>query len=161
MPRHDNWPRNTHVASANSCGDDGGRSTCRPTRFGLMSVPEHLRYSSDHEWVSIEGTRARVGITDYAQDALGDVVFVQIPRVGVTVALGDTMSEVESTKSVSDIYAPVSGTIVAVNESLADHPETLNADPYGDGWICDIEMTVPDQSAELLDAAGYSALVEG
>jgi glycine cleavage system H protein len=126
-----------------------------------MSVPEHLRYSSDHEWIAIEGTRARVGITDYAQDALGDVVFVQIPVVGATVALGDTMSEVESTKSVSDIYAPVTGTIVAVNESLADRPETLNADPYGEGWICEIEMTVPDQSAELLDAAGYRALVEG
>lgn len=126
-----------------------------------MSVPEHLRYSSDHEWIAIEGTRARVGITDYAQDALGDVVFVQIPRVGATVALGDTMSEVESTKSVSDIYAPVTGTIVTVNDSLADRPETLNADPYGAGWICEIEMSVPDQSAELLDAAGYRALVEG
>jgi glycine cleavage system H protein len=102
-----------------------------------------------------------VGITDYAQDALGDVVFVQVPQVGATVALGDTMSEVESTKSVSDIYAPVTGTIVTVNDSLADHPETLNSDPYGAGWICEIEMSAPDQSAELLDAAGYRALVEG
>lgn len=126
-----------------------------------MRVPEHLRYSSDHEWIAIDGTHARVGITDYAQHALGEVVFVQIPRVGAAVAMGDTMTEVESTKSVSDIYAPVSGTIVAVNEALADHPESLNADPYGQGWICEIEMTRPEQSAELLDAAGYSALVEG
>ena len=126
-----------------------------------MSVPEHLRYSSDHEWIAIEGTRARVGITDYAQDALGDVVFVQIPRVGATVALGDTMSEVESTKSVSDIYAPVAGTIVTVNDSLADHPETLNADPYGAGWICEIEMSDVGQVAGLLDASDYRSLLEG
>ena len=94
-----------------------------------MSIPEALRYSSDHEWISVEGSKIRMGITDYAQDALGDVVYVQVPTVGASVAAGDTMSEVESTKSVSDIYAPVSGTIVAVNEALGDQPETINSDP--------------------------------
>lgn len=103
----------------------------------------------------------RIGITDYAQDALGDVVYVQVPSIGATVRAGDTMSEVESTKSVSDIYAPVSGTIVAVNDALADRPETVNSDPYGEGWICEIELGDPAQLDGLLDAAGYRALVEG
>jgi glycine cleavage system H protein len=102
-----------------------------------------------------------MGITDYAQDALGDVVFVQVPTVGAAVIAGDTMSEVESTKSVSDIYAPVSGTIIAVNESLADQPEALNNDPYGAGWICEIELSDPAQIEALLDAGGYRTLVEG
>lgn len=126
-----------------------------------MTVPEHLRYSSDHEWISIDGGRARIGITDYAQDALGDVVFVQIPRVGATVSAGDAMSEVESTKSVSDIFAPLTGTVVAVNDVLGDHPEVLNTDPYGAGWICEIEIADPGQVDDLLDAAGYRALIEG
>ena len=126
-----------------------------------MQVPQQLRYSSDHEWVAVDGNRARVGITDYAQDALGDVVYVQVPTVGAAVAAGDTMSEVESTKSVSDIYAPVTGTIVAVNEALADQPETINSDPYGAGWICEIELADPTQLDGLLDASGYRALVEG
>ena len=126
-----------------------------------MSIPEALRYSSDHEWISVEGSRIRMGITDYAQDALGDVVYVQVPTVGAAVAAGDTMSEVESTKSVSDIYAPVTGTIVAVNEALADQPETINSDPYGAGWICEIELADPTQLDGLLDASGYRALVEG
>jgi glycine cleavage system H protein len=126
-----------------------------------MSIPEALRYSSDHEWISVEGSKIRMGITDYAQDALGDVVYVQVPTVGASVAAGDTMSEVESTKSVSDIYAPVTGTIVAVNDALADQPETINSDPYGDGWICEIELADPSQLDTLLDATGYRALVEG
>jgi glycine cleavage system H protein len=126
-----------------------------------MTVPDHLRYSSDHEWISIDGGRARIGITDYAQDALGDVVFVQIPRVGATVTAGDAMSEVESTKSVSDIFAPLTGTVVEVNDVLGDHPEVLNTDPYGAGWICDIEIADPGQVDDLLDAAGYRALIEG
>jgi glycine cleavage system H protein len=126
-----------------------------------MSIPEDLRYSSDHEWISVDGNRARMGITDYAQDALGDVVYVQVPTVGQAVAAGDTMSEVESTKSVSDIYAPVSGRIVAVNDALADQPEALNNDPYGAGWICEIELSEPAQIETLLDAGGYRALVEG
>jgi glycine cleavage system H protein len=126
-----------------------------------MSIPSDLRYSSDHEWVSVDGNRVRMGITDYAQDALGDVVFVQIPTLGAAVNAGDTMSEVESTKSVSDIYAPVSGTIVGVNAALADQPEALNNDPYGAGWICEIELSDPAQIEGLLDAGGYQALVEG
>jgi glycine cleavage system H protein len=126
-----------------------------------MSIPEALKYSSDHEWIRVEGSTIRMGITDYAQDALGDVVYVQVPTVGVTVAAGDTMSEVESTKSVSDIYAPVSGTIVAVNDALGDAPETVNSDPYGAGWICEIELSDPSQLDGLLDADAYRALVEG
>lgn len=126
-----------------------------------MSIPDQLRYSSDHEWISVEGNRVRMGITDYAQDALGDVVYVQVPTVGSAVTAGETMSEVESTKSVSDIYAPVSGTIVAVNDALADQPEALNNDPYGAGWICEIELSEPAQIETLLDAGGYRALVEG
>ena len=126
-----------------------------------MAIPDRLRYSTDHEWVSVDGGRARIGITDYAQDALGDVVFVDVPAVGRTVAAGESMSEVESTKSVSDIYAPVSGTIVAVNDTLSSQPESLNQDPYGEGWICEIEMSDPAEVEGLLDAAGYQALVEG
>lgn len=126
-----------------------------------MNVPEHLSYSSDHEWLSRDGAKARVGITDYAQDALGDVVFVQLPTVGDVVAAGDTFGEVESTKSVSDIYAPVGGTISAVNDALTDAPNLLNDDPYGEGWICEIEVTDETQFANLLDAAAYVELVEG
>ena len=126
-----------------------------------MTVPAHLLYSSDHEWVAVDGTRARIGITDYAQDALGDVVYVQLPKVGETVAAGDSFSEVESTKSVSDIYAPVSGTVVAVNDALGDGPDALNTDPYGAGWICEIEMSDPTEVDGLLDAVGYQALIDG
>src|SRR5262245_15464662 len=126
-----------------------------------MNVPEQLLYSPDHEWLSRDGSRARVGITDYAQDALGDVVFVQLPNVGDTVTAGDTFGEVESTKSVSDIYAPVSGTILAVNDALTDSPQLVNEDPYGEGWICEIEIADEEQVGELLDAAGYVDLVEG
>ena len=124
-------------------------------------MPDELRYSSDHEWVSVAGTRARVGITDYAQDALGDVVYVQVPTVGASVGAGDSFGEVESTKSVSDIYAPVSGTVVAVNEALSDAPETINSDPYGAGWLCEIEISDASELEALLDAAAYQALLEG
>ena len=126
-----------------------------------MTIPDRLRYSTDHEWVSVVDGRARIGITNYAQDALGDVVFVDVPTVGRAVSAGDSMSEVESTKSVSDIYAPVSGTIVAVNDLLGEQPDVLNKDPYGDGWICEIELTDPAEVDALLDAAGYRSLVEG
>ena len=126
-----------------------------------MHVPEDLRYSSDHEWVRVEDSRIRIGITEYAQDALGDVVFVQVPEVGITVEVGATMSEVESTKSVSDIYAPVAGTVVEVNTDLAEHPERLNEDPYGDGWICVIEPTEVQAVEGLLSAEGYRTLIEG
>jgi glycine cleavage system H protein len=126
-----------------------------------MNVPDDLRYSPDHEWVRVDGSLVRIGITDYAQDALGDVVFVDLPEVGSVVALGASVSEVESTKSVSDIYAPVSGTVVEVNVDLADSPERLNEDPYGEGWICIIEADDSSQLDKLLDAAGYRALIEG
>jgi glycine cleavage system H protein len=126
-----------------------------------MTVPAQLLYSSDHEWVAVDGTRARIGITDYAQEALGDVVYVQVPTVGASVTAGDSFSEVESTKSVSDIYAPVSGTVVTVNDQLGDGPDVLNSDPYGAGWICEIEMSDPADIDRLLDAVGYQALIDG
>jgi glycine cleavage system H protein len=126
-----------------------------------MNVPEQLRYSSDHEWVSRDGDVVRIGITDYAQDALGDVVFVQVPEVGASVAAGESFGEVESTKSVSDVYAPVGGTVVEANEALAEGPQVLNEDPYGEGWICTIRMSDPAQFDALLDAAAYGALIEG
>jgi glycine cleavage system H protein len=125
-----------------------------------MNVPDDLRYSSDHEWVRLEDGRVRIGITDYAQDALGDVVFVDLPEVGVKVEVGTSFSEVESTKSVSDIYAPVTGTVVEVNAELGDAPERLNEDPYGEGWICIIDPDDASQIDQLLDAAGYRTLVE-
>jgi len=126
-----------------------------------MNVPDQLRYSSDHEWISRDGDLVKVGITEYAQDALGDVVFVQVPEPGAAVTSGETFGEVESTKSVSDVYAPVSGTVVEVNDALADHPQSLNEDPYGDGWICTIRMTDPGEFDRLLDPAAYRALIEG
>ncbi|HEX9992344.1 MAG TPA: glycine cleavage system protein GcvH [Acidimicrobiales bacterium] len=126
-----------------------------------MNIPEDLRYSADHEWVRLEGNRARIGITEYAQDALGDVVFVQVPDVGAELTVGATVSEVESTKSVSDVYAPVAGTVVEVNADLADAPQRVNEDPYGEGWICVIELTDASQYSELLDAQAYRALIEG
>ena len=126
-----------------------------------MQIPEDLRYSSDHEWVRVEDGKARIGITDYAQDALGDVVFVDLPAVGTSAAAGAAISEVESTKSVSDIYAPVTGTISDVNAELADAPERLNEDPYGEGWICVIELQDATEVDSLLDAAAYRSLVEG
>ena len=125
----------------------------------MTNVPEDLRYSSDHEWARVEGERVRVGITDYAQDTLGDVVFVQVPEVGAEVEAGAAFGEVESTKSVSELYAPVSGTVVEVNSDLADAPNRLNEDPYGEGWVCVIEPKDPAQLKNLLDAAGYQALV--
>lgn len=126
-----------------------------------MNVPEDLRYSTDHEWVRLEGGRVRVGITDFAQDTLGDIVFVRLPEVGARLGLGDTLGEVESTKSVSDLYAPVSGTVAEVNGEVVDAPSRLNDDPYGEGWICVLEPAEPGQLGELLDAAGYEALIDG
>jgi glycine cleavage system H protein len=126
-----------------------------------MDVPDDLRYTKDHEWVRVEGSRARIGITEYAQDALGDIVFVQIPDVGASVEKGSTVSEVESTKSVSDIYAPVSGSVVEVNGDLTEAPERLNEDPYGDGWICVIEIGDQADLDDTLDADGYRQLVDG
>jgi len=132
-----------------------------------MATPDDRRYTDQHEWALVQGTGeagtvVRVGITDHAQDALGDIVFVQLPSVGEEVAPGTPMGEVESTKSVSDVYAPVPGVVAAVNDVLTDAPETINADPYGDGWL--VEITVSggdgDPTAQLLDAQAYQALVD-
>ncbi len=126
-----------------------------------MNVPADLRYSSDHEWIRVDGDKVVIGITEFAQDSLGDVVFVELPTAGDAVTAGDSFSEVESTKSVSDIYAPVSGTIAEVNGALEDQPELLNSDPYGEGWICSIEMADVSQLDSLMDADGYRTLTEG
>jgi glycine cleavage system H protein len=123
-----------------------------------MNTPADVQYSSDHEWIRVDGDLARIGITDYAQDALGDVVFIELPTQGAMVAANDAISEVESTKSVSDIFAPLSGTIVEVNGDLESTPETLNEDPYGDGWICVIQLSDPDELGGLMDAAAYLEL---
>ena len=124
-------------------------------------TPEDLKYTEEHEWLATtESGAVRVGITDYAQDQLGDVVFVELPKVGVTVAAGSPLGEVESTKSVSEIFAPVSGTVVAVNTALDDAPELINTDPYGEGWI--VEINADDSGAldELMDAAAYQELTD-
>ena len=129
-----------------------------------MNVPEDLRYTAEHEWVRLleSGDKVRVGITDFAQDALGDVVYVDLPTVGDAVTASDSFGEIESAKSVSEMYAPVSGTITTVNEALADQPELVNEDPYGEGWLCEIEMSdAADLDAMMMDAAAYTALTEG
>lgn len=123
-----------------------------------MQIPPELRYSSDHEWASVSDKVVRVGITDYAQDALGDVVFVDLPKVGATVVVGGTLGEVESTKSVSEIYAPVAGTVASVNDALVASPELVNSDPYGAGWLCEISTVDRSDYDSLLDAQAYSAL---
>jgi glycine cleavage system H protein len=138
-----------------------------------MSTPTDRRYTDQHEWALVQdsqgagaaadaGVLVRVGITDHAQDALGDIVFVQLPEVGDEVGPGNPIGEVESTKSVSDVYAPVTGTVSAVNTALADSPETINADPYGDGWLVEISVAAHsgDPTEGLLDAAAYDALVD-
>jgi glycine cleavage system H protein len=123
-----------------------------------MQIPQDLRYSNDHEWAKVDDVKVRVGITDYAQDALGDVVFVDLPKVGTDVSVGGVVGEVESTKSVSEIYAPVGGTISAVNESLKNSPELVNSDPYGEGWIYEITTSSQGDYDALLDATAYEAL---
>ena len=123
-----------------------------------MNIPDDLRYSEEHEWVRVEGARVRIGITDYAQDALGDIVFIDLPEVGSRVEVGGQLGEVESTKSVSEIYAPLSGTVTAVNDALADAPETINHDPYGEGWICELELAAGADPDALLSAAAYAEL---
>ena len=126
-----------------------------------MEFPAGLRYSAEHEWIAVDGAHGRVGITDYAQDSLGDVVYVELPAVGTNVLAHSSCAEVESTKSVSEIYAPVSGTIVEVNEALVDAPEQVNRDPYGEGWIFVLELSDPTELDGLLDAGAYQALVAG
>ena len=125
-------------------------------------IPPELRYTDKHEWIAqpAESGRARVGITDYAQDALGDIVYVDLPEVGSAIEAGQPFGEVESTKSASEIYAPVTGTVAARNEALKDSPELVNAEPYGGGWLIEIEPSDPSAVSGLLDAAGYAALIE-
>jgi len=125
-----------------------------------MAVPEELRYTPDHEWARLEDAKVRVGLTDFAQEALGDIVFVQLPAVGATVAKGGELGEVEATKSVSQVYAPVGGTVLEVNSVLGEQPERVNTDAYGEGWLCVIEPSVPGEFEELLDSAGYLALTQ-
>ncbi len=127
----------------------------------MTNIPEDLRYSKEHEWVRVDGTTARVGITDFAQDSLGDVVFVQLPDAGLDVVAGASVSEIESTKSVSDVYAPCSGVVRTANAALTDRPELVNQDPYGEGYLFEIDMSDPSELESLLDAAAYRALVEG
>jgi glycine cleavage system H protein len=127
-----------------------------------MQVASDRRYSQDHEWALMDSDgRVRVGISDFAQDALGDIVYVELPEVGASFAVGDSMCEVESTKSVSDVFAPVAGTVEEVNEVLSARPELLNADPYGEGWIAVIAPSDPDQYGRLMDAAAYEELTAG
>ncbi|MCU1491573.1 MAG: gcvH 3 [Acidimicrobiaceae bacterium] len=124
-----------------------------------METPAELRYTTDHEWVRLDGGLARVGITDFAQSALGDVVFVELPAVGLEVTKGDRLGEIESTKSVSEVYAPVAGRVGEVNEELSSAPERLNEQPYGQGWICVLEVSeAAVDEAALLDAAAYEKL---
>jgi glycine cleavage system H protein len=123
-----------------------------------MQIPNELKFSKDHEWAKRTDDVVRIGITDYAQDALGDVVFVDLPKVGTAVTAGASIGEVESTKSVSEIYSPVSGTITAINETLSSSPEFINADPYGTGWICDITVSGDDEFSSLLNADAYREL---
>jgi glycine cleavage system H protein len=128
-----------------------------------MNIPDELRYSSEHEWARRvdDSSKVRIGITDFAQDALGDVVYVDLPAVGTRVEAAEAVGELESTKSVSEMYAPVGGVVVAVNEALADNPQLLNEDPYGEGWLIEIEAGDMSQFVALLDAEGYRALTEG
>ena len=123
-------------------------------------IPENLRYTAEHEWVAAGDGPVRVGITDFAQDALGDIVYVQLPEPGTEVAAGDAFGEVESTKSVSEIYAPVSGRVTARNEALGDSPDLINTDPYGEGWLVELEPSDPASLTQLLDADGYAKLTE-
>ena len=123
-------------------------------------IPEDLAYTAEHEWVRTGGGSVRVGITDFAQNALGDVVFVSLPEVGATVTAGESLGEVESTKSVSEIYAPVSGEVTARNDALETRPELVNQDPYGEGWLVEITTGGDTAGPELLDPAAYAALTD-
>ena len=124
-----------------------------------MNTPAELRYSTDHEWVRLEGALVRVGISDFAQDALGDVVYVELPEVGLKVSANSALGEIESTKSVSDVFAPVSGEVLEANDMLEDQPELVNEDPYGDGWICVIRPNDSSELEDLMDAERYDSFV--
>jgi glycine cleavage system H protein len=123
-----------------------------------VSIPENLKYTKEHEWLSLDGDVATVGITAFAAESLGDIVFVQLPAAGDTVTAGEVFGEVESTKSVSELYAPVSGEVVEVNEATSDTPEVINSDPYAEGWLLKVRLT--GDAPELLDSAAYAALTQ-
>jgi glycine cleavage system H protein len=125
-----------------------------------MNFPEDLRYTKDHEWARSKGGRVVVGITEFATDSLGDVVYVELPAVGDVVKKGEPFGVVESTKAVSDLYAPISGKVVEINSPLVDAPEGINEDPYGEGWMIAVEPSDPGELAALLDAKAYTALVQ-
>jgi glycine cleavage system H protein len=124
-----------------------------------MNFPEELRYTKEHEWLRIEGAEGIVGITDFAQDSLGDVVFVELPAVGTTLAQGQAFGVVESNKTVSDLFAPVAGRVVAVNDTLRERPEQVNAEPYASGWMIRVSLARPEEVQSLLDAAAYRGFV--
>ena len=126
----------------------------------MSELPDDLRYSTEHEWVRVDGSVARVGVTDFATSEMGDIVYVSLPTVGSSVAAGDACGELESTKSVSDVYAPVSGEVVARNEALDATPELVNSDPYGEGWLFDLEPTDPAAVDGLMSAADYQASLD-
>lgn len=126
----------------------------------MANVPENLRYSKDHEWVLVEGDVATVGITDYAQESLGDVVYVDLPKVGATYGAHESMGSVESVKAVSDIFIPVSGEVVEINEALNDAPESANSDPYGAAWMAKVRLSNPAELDELMDAAQYQEYLD-
>ncbi len=125
-----------------------------------MSLPQDLKYSEDHEWIKVEGNTVTIGITDFAQSELGDIVFVELPEEGDDISTGDSFGSVESVKTVSELYAPVSGSIVAVNEELEDSPELVNENPYEDAWMLKVELSDESELDNLLDAAGYQAVIE-
>ncbi len=127
----------------------------------FVNIPEGLKYSREHEWVRVDGQRAYVGITDYAQDELGDIVYVELPEVGAQLKAGETFGTVESVKTVSDLYAPVSGRVVQVNEELANAPEKVNESPYDDAWMIVVEMDDPSELEALLDADAYRQHIQG
>jgi glycine cleavage system H protein len=126
----------------------------------MMQVPEDLKYTDEHEWIAELDGRLRIGITDYAQDQLGDIVYIELPEVGKSVAKEDILVEVESTKSVGEVYSPVAGSIVAVNGAVADNPELVNTSPFAEGWLVEIEPDGELDHSGLLDAAGYRELTE-
>lgn len=126
----------------------------------MMNVPENLRYSKDHEWVRLDGDKATVGITDFAQHELGDVVFIEVPEFGKAIDAHAGLSVVESVKAVSDVYAPIAGTVVEVNDALTDSPELVNQDPYGQGWIAVLELADLSEYEQLMDAKAYQQLLE-
>jgi glycine cleavage system H protein len=127
----------------------------------MANVPEDLHYSKDHEWVRVEGNIASIGITDYAQNSLGDVVYVELPKVGEDFAANESFGSVESVKAVSEVFSPISGTVAEVNESLNDEPEKVNGDPYGDGWMIKVNMSSPGEVDSLLTAAEYEDFTKG